>query len=46
VASSSGGSLTYNWNARRLTPGTTQTLRAEARDAAGNTAIQVVTVRR
>jgi hypothetical protein len=46
VASSTGGSLTYNWNARRLTPGSTHNLRAEAWDAAGNRSTVTVTVRR
>jgi hypothetical protein len=46
VASSTGGSLSFNWNARRLTPGSSHRLRAEAWDAAGNRSTQTVTVRR
>ena len=37
VASATGGSLSYNWNTRKLKAGS-YTLRAVARDAAGNTA--------
>jgi hypothetical protein len=46
VASATGGSLSYNWNARRLAPGTSHNLRAEAWDAAGNRSAVTVTVKR
>ncbi len=36
VASSSNGSLSYQWQTRKLPVGSTQTLRAVASDAAGN----------
>jgi hypothetical protein len=45
VASSSGTSLTYNWNARKASSGS-HTIQAVARDAAGNTSIRSVTVKK
>ncbi|QOY95327.1 S8 family serine peptidase [Massilia sp. UMI-21] len=43
VAQGSGGSLSYNWNTRKLKSGT-YTLKAEARDAAGNAGSASVSV--
>jgi subtilisin family serine protease len=45
VASASGGSLSYGWNTRKAKPGT-YTIQATARDAAGNTSSDTVTVQR
>ncbi len=40
-----GGSISFNWNTRRLTPGS-YTIQAIARDAAGNSSSRSVTVTR
>jgi thermitase len=45
VATSSGGSLSYSWNTRKLAAGN-HTLKVEARDAAGNVGSHSITVRR
>lgn len=45
VAAASGGSLSYKWNTRKVATGT-YTIRAEARDAAGNLASTSVQVTR
>ncbi len=43
VASGSGGSLSYNWNTRKIAAGT-YTLRIDATDAAGNTGSTSISV--
>jgi thermitase len=43
VASTTGGSLSYNWNARRIAAGTYK-VEARASDAAGNTTVAAVSV--
>ena len=43
VAQGSGGSLSYNWNTRKLKSGT-HTLKAVVRDAAGNVGSASVSV--
>lgn len=43
VASGQGGSLSYSWNTRKVTPGT-HTIAVTARDAAGNTGTKTVSV--
>jgi thermitase len=45
VASGIGGSLNFNWNTRKLSAGSSHTIQAVARDAAGNTATSSVTVK-
>lgn len=45
VATATGGSLSYTWNTRRLAAGS-YTIKAVARDAAGNTSSQSITVKR
>lgn len=45
VISSSGASLTYSWNTRKASSGS-HTIKAVARDAAGNTTTRSVTVRK
>jgi subtilisin family serine protease len=45
VAQATGGSLSYNWNTRKLAAGT-YTLQAVARDKAGNTGGQTIRVTR
>ena len=44
VYSVQGGSLSYVWQTRKVTPGTSHSLRALAKDAAGNRAEQLITV--
>lgn len=43
VASGQGGSLSYNWNTRKVTPGS-YTISVTARDAAGNATTRTVSV--
>mgnify|MGYP005835454611 CR=1 FL=1 len=45
VANSASGSLSYNWNTRKIAVGN-YTLKVEARDAAGNVGSQSITVKR
>lgn len=45
VATATGGSLSFKWNTQRLSSGS-HTLQAVARDAAGNSSSQIITVNR
>lgn len=45
VATTTGGSLSFKWNTQRLSSGS-HTLQAVARDAAGNSSSQIITVNR
>jgi hypothetical protein len=45
VAKGTGASLSYNWNARKASPGN-HTIQAIAKDAAGNSTSSTITVQR